>query len=139
MTANFDSIYLMQDFMCGGGLVKKRESPDFRSPEVGISAREFCFFSWESYFTKPIENFFPVLAYPDINTRGVGRILDSYVNPRRTVSNSPNPSRYANTENVFRCLNLPCKSFVTPGYISPVSTVFAMNTWHHDPLFGAHT
>ena len=66
--------------MCGGGLVKKRESPDFRSPEVGISA-------------KAIENFFPVFAYPDINTRGVGRILDSYVNPRRTVSNSPNPSR----------------------------------------------
>ena len=27
---------------------------------------------------KAIENFFPVFAKPDINTRGVGRILDSY-------------------------------------------------------------
>ena len=79
--------------MYGGGLVKKRESPDFRSPEVGISAREFCFFSRESYFTKAIENFFPVFAYPDINTRGVGRSLNSHVNQRWTVLNSPNPSR----------------------------------------------
>ena len=39
-------------------------------------------FSEESYFIKAIENFFPVFAYPDINTRGVGRILDSYANPR---------------------------------------------------------
>ena len=46
-------------------------------------------FSRESYFIKAIENFFPVFAQPDINTRGVGRILDSY----------------ANTENVFYCLN----------------------------------
>ena len=36
----------------------------------------------ESYFIKAIENFFPVFAYPDINTREVGRILDSYANPR---------------------------------------------------------
>ena len=26
------------EFLGGGGVVKKRESPDFRSPEVGISA-----------------------------------------------------------------------------------------------------
>ena len=39
-------------------------------------------FSGKSYFIKAIENFFPVFAYPDINTRGVGRILDSYANPR---------------------------------------------------------
>ena len=39
-------------------------------------------FSRESYFIKAIENFFPVFAQPDINTRGVGRILDSYANPR---------------------------------------------------------
>ena len=39
-------------------------------------------FSEESYFIKAMENFFPVFAYPDINTRGVGRILDSYANPR---------------------------------------------------------
>ena len=42
----------------------------------------FAFFSRESYFMKAIENYFPVFAYPDINTRGVGRILDSYANPR---------------------------------------------------------
>ena len=39
-------------------------------------------FSEESYFIKAMENFFPVFAYPDINNRGVGRILDSYANPR---------------------------------------------------------
>ena len=30
------------------------------------------FFSRESYFIKAIENVFPVFAYPNINTRGVG-------------------------------------------------------------------
>ena len=44
--------------------------------------KSFAFFSRESYFIKAIENFFPVFAWPDINTRGVGRILDSYANPR---------------------------------------------------------
>ena len=29
---------------------------------------------------------FSVFAYPDIDTRGVGRIRDSYANPRRNVS-----------------------------------------------------
>ena len=36
-----------------------------------------------------------MFAYPDINTRGIGKIRDSYANPRQTsitVSNSPNPS-----------------------------------------------
>ena len=51
----------------------------------------------ESYSIKAIENVFPVFVYPDINTRGAGRILDIYANPRLpvciTVSNSPNPSR----------------------------------------------
>ena len=42
--------------------------------------KSFAFFS--SYFIKAIENFFLVFAWPDINTRGVGRILDSYANPR---------------------------------------------------------
>ena len=42
----------------------------------------FSFFSRESYFIKAIENVFPVFAYPDINTRGVGRIHESYANPR---------------------------------------------------------
>ena len=39
-------------------------------------------FSWKSYFIKAIENFFSVFAYPDINTQRVGRIPDSYANPR---------------------------------------------------------
>ena len=29
------------EFPGGGGVVKKRESPDFRPPEVGISAYEY--------------------------------------------------------------------------------------------------
>ena len=36
------------------------------------SVSEFCFFSGESYFIKAIENFFPVFAYPNINTLGQG-------------------------------------------------------------------
>ena len=44
--------------------------------------KEFCVFSWENYFIKAIETFFHVFAYPDINTKGVGRILNSYANPR---------------------------------------------------------
>ena len=39
--------------------------------------KEFCVFSRESYFIKAIEDFFPEFEYPDINTRGVGRILDT--------------------------------------------------------------
>ena len=42
----------------------------------------FALFFRESYFLKAIENVFPVFAYPDINTQGVGRIRDSYANPR---------------------------------------------------------
>ena len=48
-----------------------------------------------SYFIKAIENVFPVFAEPDINTQGVGRILNSYANPRLRLgfgSNSPNLS-----------------------------------------------
>ena len=44
--------------------------------------KEFCVFSRESYIIKAIENFFPMFAWPDINTRGVGRILDTYANLR---------------------------------------------------------
>ena len=46
---------------------------------------------------KAIENFFPAFAYPDINTRGVGRILPT---PLVFISG------YANMENVFYCLNV---------------------------------
>ena len=46
--------------------------------------KEVFLFSRESYFIKAIENFFLVFAQPDINTRGVGRILDSYANRRRS-------------------------------------------------------
>ena len=52
-----------------------------------------AFYSWSAVcspqsafytdrFIKAIENFFPAFAQPDINTRVVGRILDSYANPR---------------------------------------------------------
>ena len=52
---------------------------------------------WPSWAFKQ-QKTFSVFAQPDINTRGVGRIRDSYANPRRsrgfciTVENSPNPS-----------------------------------------------
>ena len=73
-------------------------------------------FPLESYFIKAIENFFPVFVYPDRNTRGVGKILDSYANPRLRLGFSwlswilPIPlvfiSGYANTENVFYWLTI---------------------------------
>ena len=43
--------------------------------------KQFCVFSRESYFIKAIRKLFPLFAWPDINTRGVGKILDSYTNP----------------------------------------------------------
>ena len=81
---------------------------------MGALNKKVFLFSRESYFIKAIENFFPVFAYPDINTRGVGRILDSYGNPRSRgfayLSRIlPTPlvfiSGFANTENVLYCLN----------------------------------
>ena len=54
---------------------------------------------------------FSVFAYPDINTRGVGRIRDGYANPRRSRGFAylsrilPTPrvfiSGYANTRKKF--------------------------------------
>ena len=64
--------FRVQDFATGKNL-----SFNHRSKQ-----ETFAFFSLESYFIKAVENLFPVFAYPDINTRGVGRILDSYANPR---------------------------------------------------------
>ena len=49
---------------------------------INALKKRVLLFSEESYFIKATENFFPVFAYPDINTRGAGRILDSYANPR---------------------------------------------------------
>ena len=37
-----------------------------------LNKRALFFFSGESYFIKAIKIFFPVFAYPDINTQGVG-------------------------------------------------------------------
>ena len=54
--------------------------------------RSFAFFSGESYFIKAIENFFPVFAYPDINTRQLCK-PETKSRGCITVSNSPNPSR----------------------------------------------
>ena len=39
---------------------------------ISAITKSFAFFSRESYFIKAIENVFPVFAYPNINTRGVG-------------------------------------------------------------------
>ena len=39
-------------------------------------------FFWGELFYKSNRKRFSAFAYPDINTRGVGRILDSYANPR---------------------------------------------------------
>ena len=57
---------------------------------------------------------FSCVCEPDINTRGVGRIRDSYANPRRSRRFAelsrilPTPlvfiSGYTNPENVFYCL-----------------------------------
>ena len=75
-----------------------------------------CRINFEKYFIKAIENFFSCVCIAWYkHSRG-------WENPRQlcktstssrvciTVSNSPNPSRvisgYANTENVFYCLNL---------------------------------
>jgi len=38
-----------------------------------------------SYFIKAIENCFPVFAWPDVGTWGVGRMFDSCANPRPVV------------------------------------------------------
>ena len=51
---------------------------------INALKKRVLLFSGEGYFIKAIENFFPVFAYPDINTGGVGRIRDSYTNPRRS-------------------------------------------------------
>ena len=45
-----------------------------------LNKRVLLFF-WGKLFYKSNRKLFPVFAYPDINTRGVGRILGSYANP----------------------------------------------------------
>ena len=71
-----------------------------------------------------MESLFPVFAQPDINTRGVGRILDSYTNPRRIVSGLNNCLVFSQpllclygtmpTENVFCCLNIAVHRHTQP-------------------------
>ena len=75
--------------------------------------KSFAFFLGK-VILKPTENFFPVFAYPYVNTGGVGRMLHSYANPRlrlgfaqlSRILRTPLEfiSGYANTENVFYCL-----------------------------------
>ena len=48
-----------------------------------VNERVLLFFSGKLFYKSNVENLFPVFAYPDINPRGVGRILDSYGNPPR--------------------------------------------------------
>ena len=69
-----------------------------------------------------MENFFPVFAEPDIKTRGVGRIFDSYANPRLRLGfaclSRILPTAlvfilgYANAETVFYCLNINNSMFL---------------------------
>ena len=47
-----------------------------------VNNRVLLFFLGKLFYKSNVENFFPVFTYPDINTQGVGRILDSYGNPR---------------------------------------------------------
>ena len=61
-----------------------RKSKNFSFNQC-LKQESFAFFG-QSYFIKAIENFFPMFAYPDINTRELGRILDSYANQRLLVS-----------------------------------------------------
>ena len=75
--------------------------------------KSFAFFLGK-VILKPTDNFFPVFAYPYVNTGGVGRMLHSYANPRLRLGFAQlsrillTPlefiSGYANTENVFYCL-----------------------------------
>ena len=64
----------------------KRRVQDFATDKnlsfIQYPKQRVFLFSRESYFIKAIENFLPVFAQPDINTRRVGRVLDSYANPR---------------------------------------------------------
>ena len=46
---------------------------------INARSKQESFFSRESY--RRLFTFFPVFAYIDINTQGVGRILDSCANP----------------------------------------------------------
>ena len=45
---------LLIPIFVGGGVVKKRESPDFRSPEVGISASLIMFVFVTSFEATPL-------------------------------------------------------------------------------------
>ena len=82
--------------------------------------KEFCVFSRKCYFIKAIENFFLVFAQPDVNTRGVGRILEINMQILEFVARVSGLHRFleffkllscfyqamqrvANTENVFYC------------------------------------
>ena len=57
-------------------------------------------FSRESNVKKAIENFFPVFAWPNINTRGAGRNLDSR-KPATSPRIGKTASNYSNFSLVF--------------------------------------
>ena len=91
-----------------------------------------------------------MFAYPDINTRGVGKFLNSYANPRLRLVFAwlyrilPTPlvfiSGYANADNVFYCLNiilLPCYDIfyliiACDGTFSIFISFYSV-TWHFLP------
>ena len=59
----------------------------FRREYVNTAVCEITLsvFPEKKYFIKAIENFFSVLPLPHLNTREVGRILESYANSRRRI------------------------------------------------------
>ena len=77
-----ESMFLQNknDYACKTSWTRLCDWQEFLCQSVPY--KEFCVFSPESHFIKAIENFFPEFAQPDINTRGVGRILEGYANPR---------------------------------------------------------
>ena len=88
---------------------------------------------------KAKENFFLSFAYPDMNTRGVGRILNCYANPRRILQ-TPLVfiSGYANKENVFYCLNgEQCYIFIV-SFSMWEKVVYVLNTEYSLPWLTVH-
>ena len=81
---------------------------------IGAITKSCALFSGKLIY-KSNRKLFPVFAWPDINTRGVGRIHDSYASPQLHLGFAKlSPilptllvfiSGYANTQNVFDCLN----------------------------------
>ena len=67
---------------------------------INVLNKRVLLFSEESYFIKAIQDIFPVFAYPDINSLRFALLSRSLPTPLVFILG------YANTENVFYCLNI---------------------------------